>query len=131
MSFLKKSSFWSQESTAPLLLQNHGFFVAGQAVPEATERRFKAWAAAMGVQGERDEYETLVRRLDPSKPQHPEIARVIERDVVRTFFHDECRVPLGHFLNVCADEFHDYHQGLGYIARCAAENVYQQSEIPV
>jgi hypothetical protein len=118
MSFLSKASFWTHEATAPLLLQNHAFFGNGAPVSAATVARFEAWAAAMGVAGDRSEYEALVRQLDLANPRFPEIARVIERDVVRTFFHDDCRVPLSHFLHVCANEFQDYHQGLGYIARC-------------
>lgn len=119
MSFIDKAEFWAHESTAPLLLLNHGFFAPGR-VSEATRSRFEAWARAMHVVGDRAEYDALVRQLDLAHPRFPEIARVIERDVVRTFFHDACRLPLTNFLNVAANEFADYHQGLGYIARCAA-----------
>jgi hypothetical protein len=36
--FLAKANFWTHERTAPLLLQNHGFFSEGAIRPEIAAR---------------------------------------------------------------------------------------------
>jgi hypothetical protein len=76
---------------------------------------FASWQRALGVSGNREEYDRLVAALDLAHPAQPDLARTVDRDVERTFFDAAQRVPLTQFLNVVINEFRDYHQGLGYI----------------
>jgi hypothetical protein len=76
---------------------------------------FASWQRALGVSGDRAEYDRLVASLDLARPAQPDLARTVDRDVERTFFDTAQRVPLTQFLNVVINEFRDYHQGLGYI----------------
>ena len=64
-----------------------------------------------------DEYADKLAELDLENPKHPHLARVIDRDVERTFFGTENRKVLTRFLNIVINDFGDYHQGLGYVAR--------------
>jgi hypothetical protein len=102
---LKQDSYWESEDRVPLMAMNKGFLDRNN-LEHAFERASK-WVGMF-------EEPLEVKKVEwPNPPQEP--ARIIVKDVERTFTADEFRDRLSRTLTMLNNEFGDYHQGMSFL----------------
>lgn len=108
--FLDMPKFWDEEvvANATLLTKNFGFLE--KTGKEALRARMEKW-----VDGAKFYKATPIDYV-PIVDRDEEIVRVIIKDSVRTFFHDDHRAKFEEYLYAMRMEFGDYGQAMSYVA---------------